>query len=323
MHIAFGIDAGFVRPCAVTMVSVLRNNDPCETVFHVVGSGLGRGNAAFLSEVGGSYGAKVCFYEVPDDKMNTYEVWWEKKRLSKACFFRCLLASLLPETVTKVLYLDSDVLVLSPLRDLWETDLAGVALGGVPDSFAVNPAHCERLHYALSYNYFNSGVLLLNLEYWREHGVERQCEEHYRKHRDRMFSNDQDLLNSLLHGRRKLLDMKWNVQEGAYRRPKDKPSGWLPPYAGMLARPAVLHYSGRKPWQYHCMHPLRHLYFEYESLLPGVEREKDGWAVRLHRFVHFLPYTLGIKSEKYIDIHGCNLHLQKGNVRECAAEKSS
>ena len=50
------------------------------------------------------------------------------------------------------------------------------------------------------------------------------------------------------------------------------------------------------------MHPLRRLYFEYESLLPGVEKKNDGWAVRLHRFVHFLPYALGIKSEKYIDI---------------------
>lgn len=36
MHIAFTIDNRFVRPCAVTMVSVLRNNVPYEIVFHVI-----------------------------------------------------------------------------------------------------------------------------------------------------------------------------------------------------------------------------------------------------------------------------------------------
>ena len=138
---------------------------------------------------------------------------------------------------------------------------------------------------------------MLNLEYWRAHGVERLCAEHYRMYPDRIVYNDQDLLNSLLHERKRLLDMKWNVQEGAYRRPKGKSAGWVPPHIETITRPAILHYSGRKPWQYHCMHPLRRLYFEYESLLPGVEKKNDGWAVRLHRFVHFLPYALGIKSE--------------------------
>ena len=302
MHIAFAIDSRFVRPCAVTMVSVLRNNVPYEIVFHIVGLNLHQEDVAFLSALCDSYGAKVFFYEVAEEKMKGYEVTWEKQRLSKVVFFRCLLSSILPLSVSKVLYLDCDVLVLSSLYGLWETDLTGVALAGVPDSFTVNPVHCRRLHYASSYNYFNGGVLLLNLEYWRAHGVERLCAEHYRMYPDRIVYNDQDLLNSLLHERKRLLDMKWNVQEGAYRRPKGKSAGWVPPHIETITRPAILHYSGRKPWQYHCMHPLRRLYFEYESLLPGVEKKNDGWAVRLHRFVHFLPYALGIKSEKYIDI---------------------
>lgn len=228
MHIAFTIDNRFVRPCAVTMVSVLRNNVPYEIVFHVIGLNLHQEDVAFFSALCDSYGAKVFFYEVAEEKMKAYEVTWEKQRLSKVVFFRCLLSSILPMSVSKVLYLDCDVLVLSSLYGLWETDLTGVALAGVPDSFTVNPVHCRRLHYAPSYNYFNGGVLLLNLEYWRVHEVERLCAEHYRMYSDRIVYNDQDLLNSLLHERKRLLDMKWNVQEGAYRRPKGKPAGWVP-----------------------------------------------------------------------------------------------
>ena len=88
---------------------------------------------------------------------------------------------------------------------------------------------------------------------------------------------------------------------GRYRRPKGKsPVGSLPISKRLPVRPFCI--IRAQAWQYHCMHPLRRLYFEYESLLPGVEKKNDGWAVRLHRFVHFLPYALGIKSEKYIDI---------------------
>lgn len=47
MHIAFTIDNRFVRPCAVTMVSVLRNNVPYEIVFHVIGLNLHQEDVAF------------------------------------------------------------------------------------------------------------------------------------------------------------------------------------------------------------------------------------------------------------------------------------
>ena len=120
MHIAFTIDNRFVRPCAVTMVSVLRNNVPYEIVFHVIGLNLHQEDVAFFSALCDSYGAKVFFYEVAEEKMKAYEVTWEKQRLSKVVFFRCLLSSILPMSVSKVLYLDCDVLVLSSLYGLRE-----------------------------------------------------------------------------------------------------------------------------------------------------------------------------------------------------------
>ena len=87
--------------------------------------------------------------------------------------------------------------------------------------------------------------------------------------------------------------MKWNVQEGAYRRPKGKPAGWVPPHVETIPVRPFLHYSGRKPWQYHCMHPLRQLYFEYETCFPVWRRKMTGGRCVCIVFVHFLPYTLG------------------------------
>ena len=51
------------------------------------------------------------------------------------------------------------------------------------------------------------------------------------------------------------------------------------------------------------MHPLRHLYFEYQDLTPWKgENVLNNWKPRLHRFIHFLPYTLGLKRSKYLNI---------------------
>ena len=303
-HIAFTIDEKFVRFCAVTMVSILEHNTPAADVtFHIVTDGIGQGSRDILSQLASRYGAAVAFYTVRPEAMHGYSIRWEGQRLSMVVFYRCLLASLLPQSVSKVLYLDCDILVLDNIDELWNTDLSGKALAAVPDSFTVNRSHCKRLQYDVSYNYFNGGVLLLNLDYWRKNAIEEKCREYYSQYPDRVIYNDQDLLNGLLHGCKVLVDMKWDVQEGAYRMPKDKKPGWVPSYADTILHPSILHYSARKPWQYHCMHPLRHLFFKYQDLTPWKgENVLNSRRTRFHRFVHLLPYMLRLKRWKYIDL---------------------
>ncbi|MCD8318024.1 MAG: glycosyltransferase [Paraprevotella sp.] len=302
IQVVFAIDREFVHSCAVTVLSILKNNVSADLMFHVVGDGLEDRDKRFLENVVKRYGSHVAFYTVQEDKLRGYEVRWGRNRLSKVVFYRCLLASVLPEQISKILYLDCDLLVLVPLDELWAVDLEGKALAAVPDAYTVNAEHCRRLDYDISDDYFNGGVLLLNLDYWRRYGLEQQCKSYYLNHADKLLYNDQDLLNGFLHGSRVLLDMKWNVQEVAYRLPKNKPSGWLPSYVETIVHPAILHYSGRKPWLYHCMHPLRHLYFEYESQLPGIKGKNDGWAEHGLRFIHCLPYILGWKRKKYVNV---------------------
>lgn len=302
-HIAFTIDRKFVRFCAVTMVSAMKNDNPEDLTFHIIANDLLEDDCGILSELAQTYHSHIAFYQVPPIKLDGYTIRWEGKRLSNVVFYRCLLASVLPESVSKVLYLDCDVLVLQSLDDLWRTDIEDKALAAVPDSFQVNSAYCNRLEYDISYNYFNGGVLLLNLDYWRLHHLEEQCKVFYQAYPDKILCNDQDLLNGLLYNQKVLVDMKWNVQESAYRIPKGKTSRWRPAYIEMLLHPAILHYSARKPWQYHCMHPLRHLYMEYQKLTPWKnEHVLNHCGPRIHRFIHLLPYTLRLKKMKYLDI---------------------
>ena len=218
-------------------------------------------------------------------------------------FYRCVLASILPSTISRVIYLDSDTLVLGSLKELWDTNLNQLALAGVQDTVSPNPSYFERLQYAPSYNYINGGVLLLNLAYWRKHNIEQQCIKYYQQYPDRIILNDQDILNALLYDQKVLIDIKWNVQDDFYRNNRYTSPAWKPSYTDAILHPIILHYSGRKPWAYHAMHPLRHLFFHYQRLTPYDDSAKQKKiSTRIYRFIHLLPYILGLKPKKYVNL---------------------
>ena len=243
MHIALTIDSKFVRYCAVTIVSILENNDPKDIMLHIVSGHLPKEDVLTLSQVAEKYGTSIAFYYIPHEKLQNYEVKWQKQRLSMVVFYRCVLASILPSTISRVIYLDSDTLVLGSLKELWDTNLNQLALAGVQDTVSPNPSYFERLQYAPSYNYINGGVLLLNLAYWRKHNIEQQCIKYYQQYPDRIILNDQDILNALLYDQKVLIDIKWNVQDDFYRNNRYTSPAWKPSYTDAILHPIILHLS--------------------------------------------------------------------------------
>lgn len=90
------------------------------------------------------------------------------KRFSAAAFLRLTLDQMLDPTYARVLYLDSDVLALAPVKQVLEYDLHGNFLGAVedyqsfPTRFGGNAKHPQSIGLAPSARYFNSGVLLFD-----------------------------------------------------------------------------------------------------------------------------------------------------------------
>ena len=74
MHIALTIDSKFVRYCAVTIVSILENNDPKDIMLHIVSGHLPKEDILTLSQVAEKYGTSIAFYYIPHEKLQNYEV---------------------------------------------------------------------------------------------------------------------------------------------------------------------------------------------------------------------------------------------------------
>jgi len=165
-----------------------------------------------------------------------------------------------PQDVTRVLYLDADMVVVGNIGPLWRTDL-GTALLGVVD-IPGSDRGVAQLRMAETAGYFNAGMLLINLKQWREKHAVDTVLDYITLHPERV-NYDQDALNACFHHCRIRLDYKWNVIWPFYREPLALPL----PRAEIEAirRDAVIiHFNGgSKPWSYFADHPRTIEYRKY------------------------------------------------------------
>lgn len=113
--------------------------------------------------------------------------------VSKTSLLKYYIADALPD-LDKVLYIDSDVLVLHDLNKLYQTDISNVYLAAVKDpSWFFENTHVVELNLEERGFYFNSGVMLLNLAKFRQDGLLKQLED-YTNDNFRTYM-DQDALN--------------------------------------------------------------------------------------------------------------------------------
>lgn len=297
IHIALNIDSAYVRFCCVTLVSIFDNNRDDKFYIHILCNGLSTEDISTIRSLVNHYGNAVYFYTPDKSLLEGFKVRKFSKRISLATYYRCILSSVLPDTIKRLIYLDCDLLVLGPLRPLWETNMQGIGVAGVRDIAANDESRYQVLQYPSSHSYFNAGVLLINLEYWRQHRIAEASINLYREHPERILFNDQDILNILFHDNKVELDTKYNMQDGFYRRTckivsiKD------------LQAPIILHFTNRKPWEYDNQHPLRQLYFKFQDLTPyRALNPMHSMPSRIKRFFYLLPFYLHIRKPKYITL---------------------
>lgn len=165
-----------------------------------------------------------------------------------------------PKNVSRVLYLDADIVVVGSVAPLWSASLDGALLGAV--DIPGSDQGVRLLGLRQEDGYFNAGVLLIDLDQWRAIRAEEVVMDYIRKNPERIMY-DQDALNACFHACTKRLDYKWNVIRPFYREPIV-----LPLERGAIEairrEARIIHFNGgSKPWSYFCDHPRRAEYQRY------------------------------------------------------------
>jgi lipopolysaccharide biosynthesis glycosyltransferase len=182
--------------------------------------------------------------------------------LTLETYFRFWVADLF-KNYSRALYLDPDTIVLGNIAELWSTDLQGRAVGAVPIPGSTKPAYHGMPAGSL---YFNSGVLLFDLEAWRSRGYRDVCLEYLCRHPEKATDADQDILNICLANDWTSLPFKWNVISPFYYLSHDLQLS--PDEIDEVRREArIIHFNGAsKPWSYLSVHPRRSEYWKHLRL---------------------------------------------------------
>ena len=173
-----------------------------------------------------------------------------------------------------MLYLDPDILVIRPVRPLYETQLGDSLLAAASHSGLTGMSDYVnkiRLSNYEAESYYNSGVLLMNLPQMREEMRPADIFAYAREYEERLILPDQDILNGL-YGTRILGvdDSVWNYDARRYDRywlgsHGEKDMDWV------MQHTAILHFCGKnKPWSRGYEGHFSALYKHYQRLLGEV-----------------------------------------------------
>lgn len=183
-------------------------------------------------------------------------------------YYRMLASHLLPQNVKKVIYLDPDILIINPIRPLWETDLNGYLFAAAAHSGKTELVHSvNRVRLKTQHDYYNSGVLLMNLEKGRKEIIPEQLFSYANEHSAELLLPDQDMLNSLFGAKTLPLDdVIWNYDARDYKGYYICSNG-LHDLDWVISNTAILHFCGKsKPWKKGYLYRFGLLYKHYTQL---------------------------------------------------------
>jgi len=275
IHLALAADDLFVVPMAATIASLAATADPGHRLEITVLDGGIRPANVELIETLASPRCTVEWVRPESPRLDSL-VRTSVSNYPAAAWYRLLLPELMPESVDRVIYLDTDVIVEDSLAGLWHTELGQGWLAGVGHGFSIADAgHLTPLglDIDLTGHYYNAGVLLLDLAAWRDNGVVDLVLDFLARHSDVLPFPDQDALNLALVDRWVTVAPRWN-QTVAIRNYADGRSSLYEPeqIREALDDPAVVHFTEVKPWVRACPHPQRDRFFHYLDQTPW-----SGW----------------------------------------------
>lgn len=264
--VVFSSDDQYAQHTGVSICSLLENTrSPQQISLYVIDFDISAINKEKISTVVAHYGSQLHFVSIEQSLLKNIQVR-NRKHITKAAFGKLMIPALLPQS-DKVLFLDSDVVVLDDVEQLFVQDIAEQPIGAVLNPFSTR---YKELGLCSPQDYFNSGVLLLDLKALRASQKFTEVLAFLVENKDKIIGAEQDALNAVMHQHWKRLDLRWNLQTSVLRK-ADYARDYFDEgvVAQAIRHPAVVHYSSSsKPWHFINMHPLKHLYYEYMRKTP-------------------------------------------------------
>ena len=286
MNIALCTDENFVIPCLTCITSILENNKDEECHVYVLTEGLTDNSIDKFHKLSTIYSQPIEIRTIRIDKLKNLKV---RPPFPVSMYFRFLLPGIL-NGEEKVLYLDCDIIVRHSIVDMYNVDLIDKACAVVIDQ------HCDDVlmqnNVRIRSSYFNSGVMVMNLDYWRKNNVANNLINYIYNNPERCIYPDQDALNIVLDSKVEYLNPTYNFQhywavsfhlsKTSYLRHKE--------IIEASKDPVIVHFCSQKPWHIKFYNPYKSEFYRYNKLHSFVGNAMRNKIIRtvLYKFFNRL-----------------------------------
>ena len=263
--VVFSVDDNYIPYLCVAIKSLIENASKDYFyriyVFH---NGVSLSNQNIIRRMNNDY-VKIQFLNVKQKMGSLSNELHLRDYYSESIYFRLFIPSIFPN-YEKVFYLDSDIVVTGDISKLYNINIKNNLVAAVTDA-VVSVDQDVLKRYVAKYvgvepqNYFNSGVLLINVREFLREQIEKKFIYLLNKFNFNTVAPDQDYLNALCKGKVYYLDAGWNFM---MMNPQE------------VEERNIIHYNMfLKPWLYKGV-PYEQYFWEYAEKTPFYNKLKES-----------------------------------------------
>lgn len=272
MNVAYSCNNYYIPQTGISMISLFENNKDVEEIcVYLISKDVSESNVTLLRSIAENY--HRSFIEIKFDDI-AYDLRLSNTGRHIATIYSKVFFSRI-EGIDKMIYLDSDTVIVGSLKELWEDNLDGYYMGVVetlPTKFY------KELELPKNDRFFNDGMAICNVAYCRENNLIEKVLQVVEEYNGNPPVLSEGALNKVCYGKVKYISLKYNLMAGIlyfcnldvdfmshilhYSKEELKDS---------CENPIVIHFLTafyNRPWFIGCTHPYKYLFFKYKAVSP-------------------------------------------------------
>ncbi len=312
IKVVYACNDVYIIQTIVSITSLLCNNVNNKIKIYVIGDNISDENRKKLENAITKYSCEYQYIEI--EKILPPDLNISEARHPRTIYAK-LFMDMLPET-GKLLYLDSDTVVLKGLEDLFSINLGNNLAAGVMMPYSKQKLETRGM--SITDFYICDGIVLVNLSKWRAENISVQCIQYIMEWNGNPPMLSEGVLNEVCKGRIKIVHPKFNVMSHMFffkpaelYRVFQSQDNYYPQEElyEAVKEPVIIHYIKElyeRPWCEGSDHPEKERYYKYcdYAEVPQIISTKEiSEKTRLLKLMFkVMPFNMFLRL--YLFLHG-------------------
>lgn len=304
----YACDNSFIWLAGISIISLFENNQDIEELeVYLLGEKVSEENKSELMSIGNKYDREIKVIDISelDIPSSLVSVRWPL-----SAFTRLFLGDILPKDINRILYLDSDTIIMGSLSEIDNIEFNGNIVMGVKD--CISGEYRKNIGLDKNSTYINSGVVLFDVAALRKFIVNEKIDNYLNTYKNYINYPDQDIINGMFNGYIGELSPQYNVMTlvTAYQYREilqlRRPTNFYTEkeLAVAVKKPLIIHYATNmkivRPWFSNTNHPYKSEFKKY--LLMSAWKDKklskkifDSKEERIISLITLLPHFVSYR----------------------------